>query len=259
MFHSQCDSPAHTILKTVRSASMIRSVPAAVGYAIRHNEPILTCIKLRIVNYHALAALIKSQIQDLTGKETTINTLVLAIKRFSDKLPAEKGNTITPNALKGARITLASDMADVTIRPKNAEFPAILKKIANISPKLSTPPDVLKSSKLITLIAEESEYSSIIRPELNRNRIEREQKGLSRLTVHLSPEQARKKDPGFQLFISELLYSRGVKVLHSYIDEDTIIIIDQGEGSRAFAILEEEITFANRHARKPPRLIKVHR
>jgi hypothetical protein len=234
-------------------------VPAAVDDVIRHNEPIFTCIKLKIVNYHALAGVIKAQVQDLTGKETTINTLVLAIKRFSDKLPAENRLATTPDALRDATITLASDIADITIRPKNPEFPSILKRIAEISPRLSTPLDVLKSSKLIKLIADEKEYASLIRPELNRNRIEREQMGLCRLTVHLSPEQARKKDPGFELFISELLYRHGVKVVHSYIDEDTIIIVDTGEGPRAYEILEREIANANKSLQERGGSIKKRR
>jgi hypothetical protein len=236
-------------LKTVGPVNLPKSVPAAVDDIIRHNEPIFTCVKLKIVNYHALALVIKAQVQELTGKETTINTLVLAIKRFSDKLPADKNIATTSDVLRDASITLASDIADVTIRPKNPEFPAILKKIAEVSAKLSMPPDVLKSSKLIKLIADEREYDSLIRPELNRNSIEREQKGLSRLTVHLTPEESRKKDPGFQLFISELLYRHGVKVVHLYIDEDTIIIVDKGEGARAYGILQQEITLRGRRTR----------
>ncbi|MHB8566945.1 MAG: hypothetical protein ACYC7D_12335 [Nitrososphaerales archaeon] len=46
-------------------------------------------MKLRIVNYHTLATVIKSEVEKLTRKSTTISTLVVAIKRFSDSLARE--------------------------------------------------------------------------------------------------------------------------------------------------------------------------
>lgn len=207
-------------------------------------------MRLKIVNYHALAFVIKQQVQESTGRDTTINTLVLAIKRFSDKLPSERTVSVAPNTLKGASITLASDIAHVVIRPKNLEFPLILKNIAETASQLSTPPDVLKSSKLVKVIADEQEYISLIRPVLDGTRIEKEQMGLSRLTVHLLPEQAKKKDPTFQLFIAELLYRHGIDVVHSYIDEDTIIIVEKADGPRAYGILQSEILLSNKRGIK---------
>jgi hypothetical protein len=50
-----------------------------------------------------------------------------------------------------------------------------------------------------------------------------------------------------------------VKLLHSYNDEDTIIVVDEREGPRAIAILEKEITFANKRVRMHPGSMKVNR
>ncbi|HKW05779.1 MAG TPA: hypothetical protein VJN71_10805 [Nitrososphaerales archaeon] len=220
------------------------SIPAIVDSIITHNQPVNACLKQKIVNYHALATLIKPEVEKIAGRRTTVNTLVVAIKRFSDSIDRKREGFEPPmNTLKDATITLTSDVADVTIRPKKSEFPAILKKIIDISSRLDEFPDILKSSNLIKLVADEKEYESKLRSELRKNGddyVVRELTGLSRLTIHLSPE-AEGNDPSFPLFISELLYRQGVKIIHSYIDEDTIVIVDRSDGPRAYEIIQEEI------------------
>lgn|SRR5487761_94364 len=215
------------------------SVPSAVESIVTHNQAVHTCLKLHVVNYHALATVIKSEVEKLTGKPATINTLVVAIKRFSDTLAAESRKLPPMDILRDATITLTSDVADVTIRPKKTEFPGILKKIVEISSRLDETPDLFKSSNLIKLIASEKEYKSLIRTELGKTRITRELMGLSKLTLHLSP--LVKRDSGFALFISELLYRHGINLIHSFIDEDTVILVNKGDASKAYEILQSEI------------------
>ncbi|MGI0090705.1 MAG: hypothetical protein ACREBS_03260 [Nitrososphaerales archaeon] len=217
-----------------------QSVPLAVESIITHNQAIHTCMKQRIINFHALAGLIRTEVEKSVGRPASINTLVVAIKRFSDALKQERSKSFPPVAvLKDAKITLTSDIADVTIRPKKSEFQEILKKIVEISAQLDESPDLFKSSNLIKLVADEKEYRSSIRGELKKTHIEREVTGVSKLVLRLSP--LTKRDPGFTLFISELLYNQGVNVIHSYIDEDTILIVKTEDAAVAYEILEREI------------------
>ena len=130
-------------------------------------------------------------------------------------------------------------MADITIRPKKSEFQDILKKIVEISAQMNESPDFFKSANLIKLVADEKEYRSSIRGKLEKTHIEKELTGVSKLTLHLSPLAMR--DPGFALFISELLYNQGINVIHSYVDEDTILIVKTEDAARAYEILEREI------------------
>ena len=233
------------------------SVPAAVESIVTHNQAIHTCLKLRIVNYHALAAIIKSDVEKLTGNRTTINTLVVAIKRFSDTLAEEYKKLPAPLAvLKDATITLTSNVADITIRPKKSEFPGILKKIVELSSQLDESPDLFKSSNLIKLVANEKEYKSRIQEELGKLQIEKEFLGLSKITLHLTPRA--KTDFGFSLFISDLLYRQGINVLHSYIDEDTVILVKKEDAPRAYEVLEQEIIRSEKSVAPTPRREKRH-
>jgi len=214
------------------------TVPVAVESIVTHNQAIYTCLKLKIVNYHALAAVIKLEVEKTTGRSTTINTLVVAIKRYSDTLKEER--RLPPSdVLRDATITLTSNVADITIRPTKAEFTSVMKKIVEISSQLEEPLDLFKSSNLIKLVAEEKEYKSVIRAGLGKSRISSERLGLSRLTLHLSPLPVR--ESGFAVFISELLYRKGINVVQSYIDEDAIILVNKADAPRAYEVLDQEI------------------
>jgi hypothetical protein len=216
------------------------SVPEAVESIVIHNQVFHTSLKLRIVNYHALAKVIKSEVEKLTGKPTTVNTLVVAIKRLSDTLTQGRKEHYPPSdTLRDATITLTSDVADITIRSKKSQFLNILKRIVELSSRLDEPPDLFKSPNFIKLIANEKEYESLIRPELGGGYDIEEMAGLSKLTLHLS--RPEKKDSGFALFISELLYRQGINMVHSYIDEDTIILVKKEDAPRAYDILQQEI------------------
>jgi hypothetical protein len=216
------------------------SVPASVESIVTRNQAIHTCLKLRIVNYHALASILKFEVEKITGKPTTINTLVVAIKRFSDTLVYENKKMPAPlTSLRDATLTLTSDVAEVTLRPKKAEFLSVLKKIVEVSSRMDEAPDLFKSANLIKLVAGEKEYRSVIRTELEKSIIEKEFMGLSKLSLRLSPMARR--DAGFDLFISELLYRNGIEAVHSYIDEDTIILVNKSDAPRAFEILDQEI------------------
>ncbi|MBI2126869.1 MAG: DUF2304 domain-containing protein, partial [Thaumarchaeota archaeon] len=62
---------------------------------------------------------------------------------------------------------------------------------------------------------------------------------LSRLDVYLSP--AVETTPEFGLFLTELLYRHGINIGHTYIGEETVLILDRADGPRAYDVLREEI------------------
>src|SRR5438132_14155030 len=88
------------------------------------------------MHVHSLAEFIQPQVQQLNSKEASINTLVVAIKRFSDTL----SNSKSPDAsrvLKDARISLSSGIVDVTIRAPRNQFSAIVKELSEAAGELS--------------------------------------------------------------------------------------------------------------------------
>src|SRR2546427_10543943 len=110
---------------------------------------------MRVVNYHSLAELVRAQVQEATGREASINTLVVAIKRFADTL-GEIESPAPSGLLNGARISLSSGIVDVTIKALKAQFPRIIKDVAEIEGQLSEFPHIFPPapSVKITLPAE---------------------------------------------------------------------------------------------------------
>jgi len=216
------------------------SIPLVVASIITHNPPVYECLKGKLINYHALAANIKSEVEKKAGKTTTVNTIVVAIMRFFDSIEETGEAREGPlRVLKAARITLASDVVDVTIKTKKSELLPMVKVIAELSSTLSEPIHLFQLSNSIKLIADEAEYSTLIRGSLGRGHITKETNKLSRLDIHLSPDI--ETTPEFGLFLTELLYRHGIRIHQTYIGEETILILGRDEGPKAYEILREEI------------------
>ncbi len=223
------------------------TVPRAVASIIVKNQPIYECIKQKLINYHALAAKIKPDVENLTGRETSINTIVVAMKRFSDTLTNVKAEEPI-DILKDARITLASHIVDVTVKAKKSEFPAVLKQITEISSNLNDPPQIFQLSNSIKLVADVEDYETSIRSALSNWQIANENMDSSKLTLHLPSEV--KRVPGFASLITDLLYRSGINIVNTYIGEETILILARNDGPRAYEILEREMVRSKNDTRE---------
>ena len=143
------------------------SIPTVVASIITRDLALYECFRRKLVNYHAVAGSIKPEVEKLAGKTTTINTIVVAITRFSETVERTAGEKPI-RALGGARISLASDVVDVTIRARKTEQYEIAKRIGELSPSLSEPIRMFQLSNSIKLIADEREYDSLIRASLEK-------------------------------------------------------------------------------------------
>ena len=127
------------------------SVPEAVREILTRNYPVYQCLKMKLMNFHSLAEFIQPQVQQLSGKEASINTLVVAIKRFSDTITNSKGPD-TSRVLEDARISLSSGIVDVTIRVPRNQFSTIVRELSDVAGELSEFPHILPLSNSIKLI-----------------------------------------------------------------------------------------------------------
>jgi hypothetical protein len=214
------------------------SIPTIVASIITRDLALYECFKRKVVNYHAVAASIKPEVEKAAGRQTTINTIVVAITRFSDARAKPNGNR-SVGILKDARIALASDVVNVTIKARKSELYEIAKRIGELSADLSEPTRMFQLSNSIELIADEDEYDSFIKSSLGAFEIRRERAELSRLDIHLSPSAEPTQE--FGLLLAELLYRHGISIQQSYIGEETVLILSRADGPRAYEILQEEI------------------
>jgi hypothetical protein len=214
------------------------SVPEAVREILTRNYPIYQCLKMKLMNFHSLAQLIQPQVKQLSGKEATINTLVVAIKRFSDTLSKDKAPDAS-RVLKDARISLSSGIVDVTIRAPRTQFSTIIKELSEVWSNLSEFPHVFPLSNSIKLILPGEDYA-LVRGKLENLREATTQANVAKLTLNLSPHA--EMTPGIASYITELLFRNGVNLLDAFLGYgDIIMVVDDRDGPLAYDVLQGEI------------------
>ncbi len=214
------------------------SVPEAVREMLTRNYPVYQCLKMRVINFHSLAELIQPRVQEATGREATINTLVVAIKRFSDTLDEIKTPDIF-KALKNARMSLSSGIVDVTINAPKTQFSKIVRDLSDVGGELSEFPHIFPLATSIKMILPTDDYNAV-KQKLGQFGVAKTQMNVAKLTLHLSP--SAEMNPGIASYITELLYRNGVNLYDAFLGYgDIIMVVDDKDGPPAYDILQREI------------------
>ena len=90
------------------------SVPEVVREIITRNRSVYDCMKMDLINYTALAVKIQPEIEKMLGNSVNLNTIVVAIKRYSDSFE-QKENVSDESVLKDARLSVKDGLIDVRI------------------------------------------------------------------------------------------------------------------------------------------------
>ena len=213
------------------------TVPGAVRQILTKNYPIYQCLKMKLTNFHSVAEHIQPEVQQRTGRKTTINTLVVAIKRFSDTL--EQANTPeTVKALENLRISLTGGIADLTIKVRKADLPTLLRELSEIGAELSEFPHIFPLADTIKMILPSHDYDSI-RSKLRHLNIVDVQTDVAKLFLYL-PLNAW-NTPGIASYITELLYRNGINIIDAFLGHgDIIIVVKESDGHVAYDVLRRE-------------------
>ncbi len=214
-------------------------VSEAVSTIILRNYVVHESLKLKIVNYHGLAAKISSEVEELTGKKAKVATIVVAIKRYSDGLGEEKIEEMSAG-LKDSKLNLAGGVVRVTVGEKATQTHQIMQEVVRLEAKFIGTPNVFQLPSSVKIIAEEEDAKLL--EEALRGRYETSlKKDVAKITIRLSP--SAEKVPGIASFISELLYRNGVSILDAFLSyEDVILIVQKKFGPKAYQVLSEEIS-----------------
>ncbi len=214
------------------------STPEAVRQILSRNYPVYQSLKMKVVNFHSLAERIQSKVQEITGKEASINTLVVAIKRYSDTLDTLNEPDVS-SILGNTRISLTSGIVDLTIKAPKTQFSKIVRDISEIGAELSEFPHIFPLATSIKLIMPNEDYQQI------KGKLDHFNTGgllihAAKLTLHMSPTAEMK--PGIASYLTELLYRNGVNIYDAFLGYgDIIMVVDEQDGPQAYDILQREI------------------
>jgi len=212
------------------------SVPEIVREIIDRNRSIHDCMKMDLINYTALAVKIQPEIERIQGNSVNLNTVVVAIKRYSDSFEI-KEEVKEESVLKNARLALTDGMMDIkfSIKDSNQMDPmTILDKFS----KVTTNYEFFRLSDSFRFLAEDMEDVRQIFSGVS-NRDDMFSTGLAKIKISMPASQ---NQSDVVSYVAEVLHANGIELVNAFFSQDNIIIIlNEKDSSRAYDILHSDI------------------
>jgi len=212
------------------------SVPEVVREIITRNRSIYDCMKMDLINYTALAVKIQPEIERILGNSVNLNTVVVAIKRYSDSFE-NKEEINEESVLKNARLALTDGIMDIkfSIKDSNEIDPiAILDKFSKITNNF----EFFRVSDSFRFLAEDMEDIRQIFSNVS-NREDMFSTGLAKIRISIPTSQ---NQSDVVSYVAEILHTNGIELVNAFFSQDSIVIIlNEKNSSRAYDILHSEI------------------
>jgi aspartokinase len=218
----------------MRVSSM--SMPEVVREIITRNRSINDCMKMDLINYTALAVKIQPEIERILGNSVNLNTVVVAIKRYSDSFEI-KEEVKEESILKNARLALTDGIMDVkfSVKESNEIDPtAILDKFSKITNNY----DFFRLSDSFRFLTEDMEDIREIFSNVS-NRDDMFSTGLAKIRISVPTSQ---NQSDVVSYVAEVLHANGIELVNAFFSQDNIIVIlNEKDSSRAYDILHSDI------------------
>nr|WP_048097310.1 hypothetical protein [Candidatus Nitrosopumilus salaria] len=217
----------------MRISSM--SVPEVVKEIITRNRSIYDCMKMDLINYTALAVKIQPEIERILGNSVNLNTVVVAIKRYSDSF--ENKEVKEESVLKNARLSLTDGIMDIkfSVQESSEMDPtSILDKFSKVTNNY----EFFRMSDSFRFLTEDMEDIRQIFSNFS-NRDDVFSTGLAKIRISI-PNSQNKSD--VVSYVAEVLHANGIELVNAFFSQDNIIIIlNERDSSRAYDILHSDI------------------
>jgi aspartokinase len=218
----------------MRVSSM--SMPEVVKEIITKNRSIYDCMKMDLVNYTALAVKIQPEIERILGNSVNVNTVVVAIKRYSDSFEI-KEEIKEESVLKNARLALTDGIMDIkfSIKDSNEIDPmVILDKFSKVTNNF----EFFRVSDSFRFLAEDMEDIRKIFSNVS-NRDDMFNTGLAKIRISIPTSQ---NQSDVVSYVAEVLHTNGIELVNAFFSQDSIVIIlNEKNSSRAYDILHSDI------------------
>lgn len=208
------------------------SVPEVVRGIVARNRSVYDCMRMDLINYTALAARLRPEVERQLGAPVNLNTIVVAIKRYADSFGPEEEAGGEP-VLKDARISLTDGMVDIRISAGGARPADLLERFSRVTKDY----DFFMLPGSFRLLAEDLEgVRSIVRDLPRASAAPRA--GLVRMRISI-PGGGR---AGAGSYVAELLHKNGIEFVDAYLGRDSMTMtLDRDDAPRAYDILRTEV------------------
>jgi aspartokinase len=212
------------------------SIPEVVREIITRNRSIYDCMKMDLINYTALAVKIQPEIERVLENSVNLNTIVVAIKRFSDSFEI-KEDVKEESVLRNARLALTDGIMDIrlSIEDSNELDPmSILDKFSKITNNY----EFFRVSDSFRFLTEDMDGIRQIFNKISNSK-NMFSTGLAKIRISI-PSSKNQSD--VVSYVAEVLHVNGIELVNAFFSQDSIVVIlNERDASRAYEILHSDI------------------
>ena len=238
-----------------RALEYRQSVPQAIRAIFASNDLYFQALLSGIANYTALAQKIKPAIEEITGIEVQVGTIVVAIKRFADVLIKEQeqqqqqrqqqDKSIINDRLEGARMSLTGSIIDIDFNDKEFDD-EIFSMLDEVFESESGSYNLFQTNKQLTLFAEDIEEIRNIVSTASRKLDGKIKEGLSKITITLpsSAAEGKHRKPYYNMLssVSDVLYNNQISPYNAFFaPNEIVLILNDKDAARAYELLRAKI------------------
>lgn len=199
------------------------SVQEAVRDIMAGNRAVLDCMRMEIINYTALAARMQPEVEARVGAPVNLNTVVVAVKRYSDALKGQAYRAGEPE-MRGARLTLTDGMVDIRISAEGGA--GLLERFSAVS----ADHEVFGDSGALRILAEDLDAVRRLAGSIGEF-----SSGLAKINIVVPPGGS---GSAVASFVAHELRAAGVEMVDAHFTREKIVIVlDEADASRAYEAL----------------------
>lgn len=212
------------------------SVPEVIKEVITQNRSIYDCMKMDLINYTALALKIQPVVEKYLGGRVNLNTIVVAIKRYSDSFE-QKDEVKNESVLRNARLSLTDGILGIKFSVDDfgkEDAATLMNKFSEINPDY----EFFRLSDSFRVLTEDLAGIRELFGTFG-NEADKFVTGLAKIKILIPPEQNRNDVASY---VAEILHSNGIEPANAFFSQDNItIVLNEKDASRAYEILRTEI------------------
>ncbi|GEM_PF-1235495 len=209
------------------------TVQEAVRIIITRNPYLYRGMRMRVINYSAVARYIRGEVESISGSDVDPSTIVTAIMRLSNALEGLVEEE-AESPLKGSKLNLVTGVSEITVVAPPSRHGEIINKIVSTGDFDSYRFSIHQFSNGIKVIT-------------NSPHADRVKEGLAGYQVDVSGDyaelhvrlpQGSEASLDSKAIVLDSLSQNGVHPVDAFFTEsDVSLIVSEDEASRAFEVL----------------------
>jgi hypothetical protein len=204
-----------------------------VRIIITRNPYLYRGLRMRVINYSAVARYIRGEVESISGSDVDPSTIVTAIMRLSNALEGLVEEE-AESPLKGSKLNLVTGVSEITVVAPPSRQGEIINKIVSTGDFDSYRFSIHQFSNGIKVITN-SPHAERVKEELAGYQVD---VSGDYAELHVRLPQGSEASLDSKAIVLDSLSQNGVHPVDAFFTEsDVSLIVSEDEASRAFEVL----------------------